>query len=106
MNLRLFAASQPKSATAPLSHACATVESTANKPKHPQRVKDAIIRVSSSTRYGQRRCRKNQGRKSMTGFTKRASFFAYFLLLACYTGAASAAEASTDEAAIHAITQA
>jgi uncharacterized protein (TIGR02246 family) len=42
----------------------------------------------------------------MIGLKKVVSFFAGFLLLAGYAAAASAAQASTDEAAIHAITQA
>ena len=42
----------------------------------------------------------------MIGLTKVMSFFAGVLLLAGYTAAASAAKASTDQAAIHAITQA
>jgi hypothetical protein len=47
MNLRLFAASQPKSETAPLSHAQAAEESTASKPTHPLRTEDAIIELLS-----------------------------------------------------------
>ena len=42
----------------------------------------------------------------MIGLKKVVAFLAGFLLLAGYTAAASAAEASTDEAAIHAVTQA
>ncbi len=42
----------------------------------------------------------------MIGLKKAVSCFAGVLLLAGYTGAATAAKASTDEAAIHAITQA
>ena len=47
-----------------------------------------------------------QGKNQMMELKKVVSFFASLLLLAGYTAAASAAEASTDEAAIHAITQA
>jgi uncharacterized protein (TIGR02246 family) len=47
-----------------------------------------------------------QGKNEMLELKKVVSFFAGLLLLAGYTAAASAAEASTDEAAIHAITQA
>src|SRR5438105_13806949 len=43
------------------------------------------------------------GRTSMIGIGKAVSFFAGFLLLAGYGAAASAAEASKDEAAIRAI---
>src|SRR5260221_7595478 len=50
MNLRLFAASHPKSATASLPHACATDESTASRPRHPQRTEDAIIAALSPNR--------------------------------------------------------
>ena len=38
-----LAASQPKSATEPRGHAFAADESTASKPKHPQRTEDAIM---------------------------------------------------------------
>jgi len=47
-----------------------------------------------------------QGKNQMIELKKVARFFAGFFLLAGYTAAASAAAASTDEAAIHAITQA
>src|SRR5438874_13647489 len=50
MNLRLFPASQPKSGNEPLSHACVTDESTASKPRHPQRREDAIIAPLSPKR--------------------------------------------------------
>src|SRR5437899_3834968 len=50
MNLRLFPASQPKSGNEPLSHACVTDESTASKPRHPQRTEGAIIAPLSPKR--------------------------------------------------------
>src|SRR5207302_4128323 len=65
---------------------------------------DSAVLYHASTRHG--RCRKSKGENQMIGLKKVVAFLAGFLLLAGYTAAASAAEASTDEAAIHAITQA
>src|SRR5438067_1601343 len=50
MNLRLLAASHPKSATAPLSHACAVDENTASKLRHPERMEDATTAALSPNR--------------------------------------------------------